>query len=256
MAAQAKKDDKRLSKRLAWLLRHGLHEEGLSDCLRPDGYVPVSRVLPKLPRGADVARLRHIVETNDKQRFSLDTVDGALHVRANQGHTIPGVADDALLVPLLTAPPTVVHGTYRAAWPAIQKDGLSRMKRLHVHFATEVDPTRCVSGMRSTFAARICRGQVAAPPRLRRGYSLETRRGDAAAAWMFRGDESRRRRSRDVEILWRRVAAPPRPLRGYSVEASRGDAAAATTVTWIFRGDESRRRRGGDVEFRPRPARA
>ena len=37
-----------------------------------------------------------------------------------------------------------------------------------------------------------------------------------------RGDESRRRRGRDVAIPWRRVAAAPRPRRGYSVEASRG----------------------------------
>jgi len=45
---------------------------------------------------------------------------------------------------------TVVHGTYRAAWPAIEKGGLSRMKRRHVHFATAVDPSRVISGMRAT----------------------------------------------------------------------------------------------------------
>ena len=52
-------------------------------------------------------------------------------------------------------------------------------------------------------------------------------RGDAAATtWLFRGDESRRRRGRDVDNPWRRV-----------------DAAAAT---WIIRGGKStpRPRRG------------
>ena len=78
------------------------------------------------------------------------------------------------------------------------------------------------------------RRRVAATPRLRRGYFVETGRGDAT--WIFCGDGSRRRR--DVDILWRRVAAATR--RGYSVETSRGDAAAAT---WLFRGDESPRRR-------------
>ena len=57
----------------------------------------------------------------------------------------------------------------------------------------------------------------------------ETGRGDAACAtWIFRGDESRRRRGRDVDLPWRRVEATPRPRREQSVEASRGDAAAAT----------------------------
>ena len=41
--------------------------------------------------------------------------------------------------------------------------------------------------------------RVAAPPRLRRGCSVEKSHGAAAAAtWMFRGDESRRRRGCDV----------------------------------------------------------
>ena len=84
-----------------------------------------------------------------------------------------------------------------------------------------------------------------------------TSRGAAAAAtWKVRGDESRRRRGRDVDIPWRRDAAPPRPRRGQSVETRRRgrdadiprprgrdadspwrrDAAAATRTV---RGDES-----------------
>ena len=44
-------------------------------------------------------------------------------------------------------------------------------------------------------------------------------RGDAAVvAWIFRGEESRRRRGRDVDIPRRRVAATPRWWRGYSAE--------------------------------------
>ena len=44
-------------------------------------------------------------------------------------------------------------------------------------------------------------------------------RGDAAAAtWIFPGDESRRRRGRDVDIPRRRVAATPWPIRGWSAE--------------------------------------
>ena len=46
------------------------------------------------------------------------------------------------------------------------------------------------------------------------------RDGRVATNWsrIFRGDESRRRRGRDVDIPWRRVAAAPRVPRGNSVE--------------------------------------
>ena len=73
--------------------------------------------------------------------------------------------------------------------------------------------------------------RIAATPRPRRGYSVETNRGDAAAV----GDESRRRRGCRVdsprgrradagmlERSWRRIAATPQPW-----ETSRGDAAGA-----------------------------
>ena len=138
---------------MSWLLRHGLHKEGLTDCVRTDGFVPVSRVLPCLGHGVDVAAVRREVETNDKQRFALLEEDGVLFVRANQGHTVArGLDDDAMLEVLTaeTAPATVVHGTYRHAWPAIRETGLNRMKRRHVHFATAVDPSRVVSGMRQS----------------------------------------------------------------------------------------------------------
>jgi RNA 2'-phosphotransferase, Tpt1 / KptA family len=32
--------------------------------------------------------------------------------------------------------PIVVHGTYRRAWSTIQKEGLSKMSRNHIHFAS------------------------------------------------------------------------------------------------------------------------
>ena len=80
--------------------------------------------------------------------------------------------------------------------------------------------------LRRGYSVETSRGDAAATPRRRRGYSVETSRGAAAAATrIFR--ESRRRRGRDADIPWRRVAATPRPRRGYS--ASRGDAAARAT---------------------------
>ena len=110
----------------------------------------------------------------------------------------------------------------------------------------------------------LVRGYFPDEPRRRRGrgrgYSVETGRGDAAAAGRIVrggrtreggsvtgtcGSGSRLRRGRDVDTPRRRVAATPRPPRGHSVETGRGDAAAAT---WTLPKDESRRRRGRDAD--------
>ena len=57
------------------------------------------------------------------------------------------------------------------------------------------------------FVRRPSGTRVAAP--LRRGSSAKTSRGVVAgvATWTFRGDESRRRRGRDVDLPRRRDAA-------------------------------------------------
>ena len=53
------------------------------------------------------------------------------------------------------------------------------------------DAWRKVTNGSASFAVRIFRRRAEAPPRLRRGYSVETSRDDAAAAtWIFRGDKT------------------------------------------------------------------
>lgn len=94
-----------------------------------------------------------------------------LCIRANQGHSYKNVIDnDKLLAPLTTeelSDPnlSIIHGTTRKAWEDhIRIEGLSRMKRNHIHFATGLpqshdtnsnDGTQTnnvapISGMRST----------------------------------------------------------------------------------------------------------
>ena len=152
--AAAPTHDTRLSRQLSKLLRHRLHDAGLTDCLRPDGFVPVDRVLACLPEGATVDALRRVVEDNDKQRFALLEEAGALYVRANQGHSVSLGLDDAAMMVEVSADEAdslvCVHGTFLASWPAIRAGGLSRMKRRHVHFAAAVDASKVISGMRRT----------------------------------------------------------------------------------------------------------
>ncbi|KIM33103.1 hypothetical protein M408DRAFT_60312 [Serendipita vermifera MAFF 305830] len=62
--------DVQLSKTLSWILRHGAKKEGLE--MRSDGYVRLDQLLsrPKL-HGVKFDAIRNIVETNNKQRFTL-----------------------------------------------------------------------------------------------------------------------------------------------------------------------------------------
>mmetsp|Transcript_15219 Transcript_15219/g.17935 ORF Transcript_15219/g.17935 Transcript_15219/m.17935 type:complete len:130 (-) Transcript_15219:934-1323(-) len=44
-----------------------------------------------------------------------------------------------------------IHGTYFAAWKTIQQQGLSRMKRNHIHFASGLpEDDQVISGMRKS----------------------------------------------------------------------------------------------------------
>mmetsp|Transcript_1965 Transcript_1965/g.3629 ORF Transcript_1965/g.3629 Transcript_1965/m.3629 type:complete len:246 (-) Transcript_1965:266-1003(-) len=161
-ARQRKEDaqthDEALSRKLSKLLRHRIHANGLSDCLRGDGYVPLDRVLALRGfQGRTVDEIREVVKCNDKQRFSLLEEDGVLYIRANQGHSISGLNDDDLLQKIEFSANDdkqliAIHGTYHKAWPAIlQSGGLSRMTRQHVHLAADLPGEGgVISGMRSS----------------------------------------------------------------------------------------------------------
>ena len=154
----------RLSKRLSHLLRHGALDAGLGDCMTPEGFVPLRRVLA-IPRfgGVTVEEVRALVAADAKGRFEMRTTstaasdgDGnpsALLIRACQGHTMGGVLDDDAMLTRLTVDDDrvreAVHGTSMKAWTLIRERGLSRMRRRHVHLATGLPGHGSVmSGMR------------------------------------------------------------------------------------------------------------
>ena len=118
-----------ISKALTKVLRHTARELGLK--VRPDGFVALGAVLASrtLRRMApEMSEVEYVVQHSDKQRFSVAHVDGALHIRANQGHSMKEVNDEVLLKRLLPGAPdlpaTVVHGTYLTHWPDILEKGL------------------------------------------------------------------------------------------------------------------------------------
>lgn len=115
---------------LAYLLRHRLQE------VQPDGYVDIALLEDK--SGMTRSAILQAVASDPKQRYELSTRDGTCMIRACQGHTLPQV-DTKLLGIEITEwnddPPR--HNTHRTNFRNIQKQGLSPMKRRHVHFATE-----------------------------------------------------------------------------------------------------------------------
>ena len=141
----------RLSKSLAWLLRHNAESEGFT--FLEGGYLPVEEVLKhRRFAGFTLADVEEVVRDNDKQRFAVTVgEDGRLLIRANQGHSISNVSVDMEEITSPDEATKVIHGTNFKAWNEIKKKGLSRMKRNHIHFAAgEPGSEGVISGMRGS----------------------------------------------------------------------------------------------------------
>ncbi|MFW5855214.1 MAG: RNA 2'-phosphotransferase, partial [Thermodesulfobacteriota bacterium] len=94
------------SKFLSYVLRHKPEAIGLS--LDPEGWARVDDLIACAARhGKKLDRhlIEEVVVHNDKRRFSLDAE--SVHIRANQGHSIPV---DLGLRPI-PPPKTLFHGT-------------------------------------------------------------------------------------------------------------------------------------------------
>ncbi|MBR8832499.1 MAG: RNA 2'-phosphotransferase [Stigonema ocellatum SAG 48.90 = DSM 106950] len=82
--------------------------------------------------------LYEVVAQNDKKRFSFDST-GTL-IRANQGHSIE---IDLQLIPVVP-PDTLYHGTGHQAVESIEKTGLNKMSRHHVHLSKDIATAKTV----------------------------------------------------------------------------------------------------------------
>lgn len=134
----------RISKTLSLWLRHRPQAAGLT--LDGEGWADVGAVLAALARKGlpgDIDALLHVVETNDKQRFEL-TADLA-RIRARQGHSLSGVA---IAHEVRAPPPLLYHGTVERVLDAIMAEGLSKMRRQHVHLSADVETARRVGARR------------------------------------------------------------------------------------------------------------
>ena len=155
----------KFSRYLSALLRHRALDQGYAIDSR--GFVSVDQIIKKCnnitPCGIDLARtkvtydtIKQIVDSNDKKRFELEEHDDGWYIRAVQGHSMPGINPDLVLINDPSEIPIVVHGTYYKAYELIKNTGLNRMGRTHIHFAhgTPADES-VISGMRKTSQVMI-----------------------------------------------------------------------------------------------------
>ena len=133
----------KISKFLSYHLRHRPDLLGLE--LAPGGWVEVEKLLQAARRRKfplSLVDLQQVVAQNDKQRFSFD--DTGNLIRANQGHSIKV---DLQLKPV-TPPDILYHGTYTQAVASIQKQGLKKMSRHHVHLSSDIKTAKKVGARR------------------------------------------------------------------------------------------------------------
>lgn len=126
----------RLSKRMAFVLRHNPASVGLA--LDEHGWVPLEALCAAL--SASKAEVLAVAAEDSKARY---TVAGG-RIRAAQGHS---VAVD-LEHPVATPPAVLYHGTVAAALPGIGAEGLVPGSRLAVHLSPDVETAKVVGARR------------------------------------------------------------------------------------------------------------
>lgn len=123
---------KRISKRLSYILRHDPKSVGLE--IGANGWVDTIQLLAALANsGREVSRetLELVVSENPKRRFEFD--ETGTHIRARQGHSV----EVDLGYDPVTPPEVLYHGTSEAALASILENGLSRRARHAVHLSTD-----------------------------------------------------------------------------------------------------------------------
>lgn len=126
--------DVRLGRFLSLVLRHDPGAAGIT--LDEHGWADVEALLAgvnRTGRKIDMATLERIVRENNKHRYSFN--GDRTKIRANQGHSL--TVDVELKE---TEPPDYLyHGTATRFLPSIQREGIRKMSRQHVHLSGDFE---------------------------------------------------------------------------------------------------------------------
>lgn len=124
------KTTKKLSKFLSYVLRH--HPDKLELTLDEQGWTSVNELLSKL-NNVSMEQLEYVVANNNKKRFAFN--EDKTQIRANQGHSIK---IDLAYSPV-EPPEFLYHGTATKNINSIQKSGIIKGNRHHVHLSVDID---------------------------------------------------------------------------------------------------------------------
>lgn len=127
--------DKRTSRALTWLLRHGADREGIP--MDAAGWVPLQVALDWLGIGAD--ELSRWVCTDSKCRFELD--GGRIRAAQGHSHALRALRLEALerSWTVYAGQDSIWHGTSIAAVSGIADAGISPGERTHVHCSLSIE---------------------------------------------------------------------------------------------------------------------
>lgn len=136
---------KKISKSLSYWLRH--HPENIGITINEDGWTDVKELIEKAKHKLmfDFNELKHVVDTNDKKRFSLS--EDLCSIKANQGHTIEVEIKFKEVVP----PQILYHGAPVKVVDQIMKEGLKKMSRHHVHLSPDKETAAKVGSRRGDY---------------------------------------------------------------------------------------------------------
>jgi 2'-phosphotransferase len=130
---QQHKDYIKISKALSYHLRHKLVNFGSPK----DGFVNVADI--QRVTKCSLEDIEYVVNNCEKQRFCLRNIEGTLFIRANQGHTKQIVDANKVQKEIDEPLEYCVHGTYTRHLASIIDNGLNKMSRDFIHFASHPD---------------------------------------------------------------------------------------------------------------------
>ena len=133
-----------LSKYLSYVLRH--HPEAAGLKLMTDGWVDTYKLLTAIAANSgykvDLNRLKEIVNTDEKQRYSFKEMHGDPYalIRANQGHSVKELKMNYKELIEEELPDYVYHGTSKENANKILESGeIKPMSRQMVHLSKDIE---------------------------------------------------------------------------------------------------------------------
>lgn len=130
-----KKIEKSISKFLSLVLRHKPGVIGLT--LDKEGWVDTETLISQYNKHRHFPitfeQLDYVVEHNNKKRFAFNADQSK--IRASQGHSL----DISLNYTPVEPPEFLYHGTAEKFLASIQKTGIQKRNRHHVHLAADLD---------------------------------------------------------------------------------------------------------------------